>query len=410
MHGCGPLVPPTVGEPRPLRHQIFERVRAAGAIARGDVARELGISPATVTTVTNELIDRCLLREFETERETSRGRPRTSIGVVPEAHLVVGLKISDLDHTAVLIDFAGETLASVTVTRPAPFENETQLGTLVEDIVDAVCKAGGVKRATLSAIGVGIPGFVEHTTGIVRWSPVLTEDNVALQSLLSERLGLPSKIDNDANLATLAELWFGTGRADSDFAVVTIEHGVGMGIVINHRLFRGAMGLGLELGHTKVQMSGALCRCGQRGCLEAYLADYALAREAVTVLGPHAFETSDNAQIIEALYGRAQKGDDIAGSIFKRAGSYLALGLSNVANLFDPNRIILSGARMKYDLLYSPEVLAEAGDLAVIPNRNAPRIEVHAWGDLIWARGAAALALDHVCDTTLGSNEETRAQ
>ena len=105
-----------------------------------------------------------------------------------------------------------------------------------------------------------------------------------LAAAASNRLGMPVAIDNDANLVAMAELWFGAGRDLSDFAVVTLEHGVGMGFVMNHRLYRGARNVGMEIGHTKVQLDGALCRCGQRGCLEAYLADYALAREATTAL------------------------------------------------------------------------------------------------------------------------------
>ncbi|MDZ7824614.1 MAG: ROK family protein [Ahrensia sp.] len=94
-----------------------------------------------------------------------------------------------------------------------------------------------------------------------------------------KKLGAPTYIDNDANLVTLAEQWFGKGRDVSDFAVVTIEGGIGMGVVLNHKIYRGAHGFGMEFGHTKMQLDGALCRCGQRGCLEAYVADYALVRE-----------------------------------------------------------------------------------------------------------------------------------
>src|SRR5690606_19716487 len=125
----------------------------------------------------------------------------------------------------------------------------------------------------------------------------------------------PVLIDNDANMVTLAELWFGAGRALNDFAVVTIEHGVGMGLVLNHRLYRGAMGQGMEIGHTKVQLDGALCRCGQRGCLEAYVADYALVREASTALnwGNRAHSTH---VMLESLYDHAKAGNVAARAIF----------------------------------------------------------------------------------------------
>ena len=114
---------------------------------------------------------------------------------------------------------------------------------------------------------------------------------------------------------------------------------------------------------TKVQLDGALCRCGQRGCIEAYVADYALAREATTALNWGHKESQPINVLLESLYDHAKAGNVTAKSIFRRAGRYLALGLSNVVNLFDPALIILSGERMRYDYLYAAETLAECAAL-----------------------------------------------
>jgi predicted NBD/HSP70 family sugar kinase len=253
-------------------------------------------------------------------------------------------------------------------------------------------------------VGIGLSGLVEHTTGTVPWSPLMSERNVPLQQRFEQRFGIKAQVDNDANMLTLAELWFGVGRSMSDFAVVTIEHGVGMGLVLNNRLFRGTRGMGLELGHTKVQLDGALCRCGRRGCLEAYLADYALAREAATALGSNSRNPQSPAILLETLYAEAKSGNAIARSIFRRAGRYLSVGLSNVVQLFDPELIILSGERMRFDYLYAEEVLAEMRMLDLPDGRVPSRIEVHAWGDYVWARGATALALAAVTDGALADS------
>jgi predicted NBD/HSP70 family sugar kinase len=205
-------------------------------------------------------------------------------------------------------------------------------------------------------------------------------------------------------------LWFGSGRGLSDFAVVTIEHGLGMGLVMNHRLFRGSQGLGMELGHTKVQLDGALCRCGQRGCLEAYVADYALAREAATALNWGHKEGQSLSVLLEGLFDHAKAGNATARSIFRRAGRYLAVGLSNVINLFDPELIILSGERMRYDYLYAAETLAEIENLAIVTGRKRVPIEIHAWGDMLWAHGAAALALSIVSENQVSALREIAAQ
>jgi predicted NBD/HSP70 family sugar kinase len=238
------------------------------------------------------------------------------------------------------------------------------------------------------------------------WSPILSERDCEVALAATARLGRPVHVDNDANLVALAELWFGVGRELADFAVVTIEHGVGMGLVINHRLYRGARGVGLELGHTKVQLDGALCRCGQRGCLEAYVADYALAREAATALNTMNRDGQPINILLESLFDHAKAGNAAARTIFRRAGRYLAVGLANVVNLFDPGLIILSGERMRYDYLYAADTLAEMDSLMLNANRPPPKIEVHAWGDMLWAHGAAALALSAVTETALSTTRE----
>ncbi len=406
--GVGPLIQPFSESLRPLRQQVFERIRAAGTLPRVQVAKELGVSPASVTSITSELIESGLIEEVSMPREgdTSRGRPPVALGVRPGAHKVAGIKLSDREHTAVIVDFAGRLLASEAIPRRPGEECLADLMAGAEMLLDRVCAKASIERSALSALGLGLPGFVDAASGFVHWSPVLRERGADLSKAAADRLGLPVHVDNDANLVALAELWFGAGRQLADFAVVTIEHGVGMGLVLNHRLYRGARGLGTELGHTKVQLDGALCRCGQRGCLEAYVADYALAREAATALNLMHREGQSLSVLLESLFDHAKAGNTAARSIFRRAGRYLAVGLANVVNLFDPGLIILSGERMRYDYLYAADTLAEMDNLMLPAGRPQPRIEVHAWGDLLWAHGAAALALSAVTDSVLGQARE----
>lgn len=410
--GVGPLIPPLSDQQRPLRQQIFERVRAAGSIPRVQLAKELGVSPASVTTITSELIETGLIEEVSAAREVDggRGRPAVALGVRAGARRVAGMKLSDREHTAVVVDFAGNLIADDAVSRrPGPMTLPELLQS-VETLLDRVCARAGLSRADLSAVGIGVPGFVDSQEGLALWSSVLTDRGVPLAAEVSARLNLPVWIDNDANLVALAEQWFGAGRGLSDFAVVTIEHGVGMGFVMNHRLYRGTHRVGMELGHIKVQLDGALCRCGQRGCLEAYVADYALAREATTALNWGHREGQSISVLLESLYDHAKAGNATARSIFGRAGRYLAVGLSNVVNLFDPSLIILSGERMRYDYLYAAETLDEMQKLAIDTGRPLPPIEIHAWGDLLWAHGAAALALSAVSEALLVQTREIAAQ
>ena len=403
--GCGPLLALPQDDTRPLRQQVFEQVRANGQMPRMDVARKLNISPGSVTTITSDLIARGLLQEVEdSHRGPSRGRPPIALRVAPQSRFVVGMKLSDERHTAVLLDLAGTIIAEAHVASASLRQSTEDMLTEVSSLMDRLLQKSGRVMSDISAVGIGLPGLVDASLGIVKWSPVMLDTDMPLRDLLSKTLGLPVSLDNDTNLLTLAELWFGAGRGISNFAVVTIERGVGMGLVLNNRLFRGALGPGMELGHTKVQLDGALCRCGQRGCLEAYVADYAIIREAGTAFERDPRAESSAVSMIETLYDEANAGNEAALAIFNRAGRFLSVGLANIVQLFDPERIILSGERMRYDYLNVDDVLNEMNSMILPAGRAPTPVDIHAWGGSVWAKGAAALALSDVTDALLGEN------
>ncbi|RED12152.1 ROK family transcriptional regulator [Pontivivens insulae] len=379
------------------RDLIFARIRAAGEIARVDIARDLGISPATVTTLTAAMMNEGLIEETHDTPNNgkARGRPRVSLRLCADAHVVAGLKLGDKVTSLVILDFQGRILAeSFMRTRLDPADPDALIYHVRATLTDGLNKAGLVME-DLSAIGIGVPGFVDASRGVVHWCPLLPERNVAVGPALTAALGRPVFIDNDVNLLAMAELWFGVGRTMRDFLVVTIEQGVGMGIVINNRLYRGTRGRGVEFGHMKIQPEGALCRCGQRGCLEAYVADYALLREAGTAL-PHA---PDNpSERLEQLFAEAKAGNMAARSIFRRAARQFSIGLANICNIFDPELVILSGEQMRYDYLYSGDVQAEMAANSLDLGGEPVEFRVHKWEDQLWAKGAGAYALDRLSD------------
>ncbi|MEO1153014.1 MAG: ROK family protein [Pseudomonadota bacterium] len=393
--GCGPNAAPAGDPILPLRQRVFEAVRAAGQLPRVDVAKTLGVSPGTVTVIASDLLGQGVLEEVDAApSERTRGRPPVALQVRPGAAHVAGIKFGADSHSGVVIDLAGGVVAEATL--PRRFR-KTTAGEMLEEaaqLLDLLRSAAGFDR--FDALGLGLPGAIRHDTGMMLWSPLVEDADVPIREMAARAFGLPVEIDNDVNLLTLAELWYGAGRDLTDFAVVTIEHGVGMGLVIDNRVYRGANGVGLELGHTKVQLDGALCRCGQRGCLEAYVADYALVREASIALELDRDHSEPMPQVLERLYAQAKDGNEAARAIFRRAGRYLALGIANVTNLFDPTKVILSGERLRYDYLYNEEVLSEMQAHTLHALGGPMRVEINAWGNHVWARGAATLALDSV--------------
>lgn len=386
------------------RRAILTAIRRMRRAARVDLARETGISAATVTSITAHLVEQGLVEEvFDEEsaggRGSARGRPPVLLRIRPEAFLVAGAKISEDHITVTLMDFEGNELLHHVTPMPRHSEAAESVVAHLEAATLAALERLGREIGALGCLGVGLPGFVDAVAGLVHWSPCFRARGVNFGALLGAAFPCPVFLDNDANLATLAEQWFGYGRGQAEFLVVTIEHGVGMGMVLDHHLYRGARGIGAEFGHTKVVIDGALCRCGQRGCLEAYIADYALLREAPLVLDS-ADPVSPQAAL-DALFAAAKAGDPIARSIFDRAGRMLGVALANLVNIFDPALIIFSGEQMRYDFLYGAQVLEEMRANALALDRPPPEVRVHKWGDRLWAMGAAALAIDGLTDRIL---------
>ncbi len=404
--GCGPLLDRGQTAPLSLRQQVFQHVRSSGRAARAEITRALGISAGSATTITADLIASGILTEVSTpSREPGRGRPPVALEVVGEAGYAIGIKLSFKRHSAVLCDFSGNVIATASNSASDKRRSTADLLAEISGLIERVFDSSEFSINDVGAVGIGLPGIVDKDSGLVRWSSLLTDTNVDLVEAFADRFSVPLFVDNDTNMLTLAELWFGVGRSKDDFAVVTIENGVGMGLVVGNQLYRGTHGMGLELGHTKVQLDGALCRCGQRGCLEAYLGDYALSREAATALDCDGSGPNDQDALLELLFEQAKSGHSAAEVIFQRAARYLAVGLSNVVQLFDPPIIILSGKRTRYDYLYADEMLSEMQKMTLSEGRSACEVEVHFWDDLDWARGATVPALTAMTDKLVGGQE-----
>jgi predicted NBD/HSP70 family sugar kinase len=169
-----------------------------------------------------------------------------------------------------------------------------------------------------------------------------------------------------------------------------------MGIVIGGQLYRGARGSGGEFGHTKVRLEGALCRCGQRGCLEAYLADYALRREALGLglVGPE-MPLED---VVPHVLNLAADQNAMAESVVRQAQRMFALGLANLVNIFDPELIIIAGTQTRFDHLFAEVVHEEMRKSIVSIDRPPPDLVAHIGGNRMWTMGAAAHALQFVQD------------
>ncbi len=256
--------------------------RSCNQISRSELAAVTGLSQATISSIVSHLIEEGALIEEDSipVAARGRGRPLVALKLHPSYMHVAGVKIATHQIVVSLTDFTGDVLASENIACEPLDLSPAQLATFVAKAVRTCLKQANKTLDEVSGIGVGLPGFVEAESGTVFWSPVFKGRNVEFGQLLRSRFAAPVFIENDANLVTLAEHWFGLAKGLQHVIVITIEHGTGSGLILNGRLFRGARGIGAEFGHTKVVFGGPICQCGQHGCMETHTAGFAILREA----------------------------------------------------------------------------------------------------------------------------------
>lgn len=376
---------------------ILNTIRKAGPISRVEIAELTGQSRAAVTNITARLIKEKMIFEKETEPSTSRGRRRVLLGLNPAAAYVVGVKLSAFQVSFAVTDMQADVLSSLIVPVRIGKRSVEFVANLIEDGIRHCVAEARLNMRKISGIGIGIPGLVDSHKGITYWSPLYRRGNTTLRELIQDRFKIKTLIENDANTVTLAQQWFGEGRGVDNFIVVTVEHGVGMGIVVNGQLYRGLNGIGAELGHMVILPGGAQCRCGKRGCIEAYVADYRILQSAIEAGKAGKWECPDYSSLtIEEVTGIARKGEPALRKIFKKGGEILGLGISGLVQIFNPEKVIIAGEGVRAgDLLF--KAMHKTIEKHTTPEMyETLQIVIQKWQDTDWARGAASMALQEL--------------
>lgn len=358
---------------------IFHVIHRRGPVSRADIAAQLSLSPAAVTNITSDLIARELIYEARPAEASGVGRPGILLAVAYDQAQVVGIKLSNAALTCAVTNLNAEVLA--TLAQPL---SVTSPDVVVQAVARAIADLGS---PPVAALGLSLPGVVDADNTTIRYSPLLGWEQVPIGRLLSDRLGFPVVVENDVNALALAEAWYGCGRDHPSFLVVTLGRGIGLGIILNGEVYRGAAGGAGELGHILLDPEGPATKYARAGTLEAYLSDEALLRDA----GRYGVPLAPGAGP-EDLLAQAQLGHPTALELYRSAGSLLGRALSILTNIFAPSLIILGGEGMRaadYLLPSAREVLRSAsfGDLG-----ERVELVVDTWGDDAWARGAAGLA------------------
>jgi predicted NBD/HSP70 family sugar kinase len=381
------------------RFDVLQTIRLHdNQISRSELSDRTGLSQATISSIVGHLVGEGALIEDVAFGLgiRGRGRPLVMLRLNPAYTHVVGVKISTHQIVFSVTDFVGNVVASDTIPLEPRKLTPPQLIAFVVRGVRACLKKVGKTIGDVSGIGVGLPGFIDSHRGIAFWSPVFTSPNVNFRELLQTKFDVPVFVENDANLVTLAEHWFGMAKGLENAVVVTIEHGTGSGLIFNGKLYRGAQGLAAEFGHTKLVFDGPLCQCGERGCLETHTAAFAILHEAAKAgfrVPKRPLEYHERSRLIQIIIARAEAGDQSMARIFEQMGRYLGLGIANLVNLLNPQRVVICQGSIRCAHLYEDSLRAVAEQMVIPPLKRNLEIVIHHWGDEVWARGAASLVL-----------------
>ncbi|WP_188188715.1 ROK family transcriptional regulator [Nonomuraea sp. SYSU D8015] len=299
---------------------VLDAIHRTGPHTRAALAEMTGLTKTTVSSLVADLLEAGVVTESGAVRGGERGRPGVAVSLSGHRVATLGLEIN-IDYLAACVVDLARTVR-LRRTRPADNRNSNPADILerLRDLVKETTAEAEESGLRIIGAALAVPGTVEG--GVLRNAPHLGWRDVRVADLID----LPFAIDNEANLAALGELWFGS--RDTDFLYVSGEIGIGAGLVVDGTVFRGTYGLAGELGHVVVVPDGPACRCGGRGCLEVYAGQDAL-------LGP----LDSVAELVAAL----GSGDRRALEACERAGHALGVALTSAVHLLDPGRIVLGG-------------------------------------------------------------------
>ena len=372
---------------------VLRHVAAEGSRSRAQIAAETGLTRGTVSSLVTELIDLRLVRETG-EATSPRGIGRPGVALeLGDVVVGVGLEVN-VDYVAVSVE---DLTGAVRYERRRYGDNRDsspgpvldRLGTTAREALEAA------ERDALRPVGisVAVPGLVEEASGTMVFAPNLGWYDLPVAAEIEARLGLPVHVENESNLAALAEHWTGAAVGIDDFVCVFGEVGVGGGIVLGGRLFRGSHGFGGEFGHISVDPDGAACACGSRGCVETLVGQESIARAAG--ISP---TTGRSRSLTDELVRRATAGEPEVTRVLAEAGHSLGIALASTFNVLDLQAVVLGGcfgplAPWLVDevrqTLEQRSLAARSGSFQVLPS---------AFGDGAAVRGAAALSLRRVLD------------
>jgi glucokinase-like ROK family protein len=394
-----------IGQPELLkeinRSRVFGILKNTRIVSRSDLAQQTGLSRATIAIMADQLLRAGLVEEIGLGNSTG-GRPPTLLRFNPNAAYALGAHLRDRSWSVVVTNLDAQVLTRLDV----PLANDTP-ETTVEALtagVATIAEQFGRQRI-LPAIGLGTPGLVDMTAGVVKTAPDVGWTDVPIRDMVEHATGLKVFVANRSKVGALAEFWYGATRAASDLVYIAIGTGVSAGIIHQGQLYMGANSSAGEVGHITVLPEGPLCPCGNRGCLQQLIAGPSIAsrtRERMRVGSDSALHTlvGHHPELITApmVFQAAEQGDALACEIVSEIARYLGIAVANIINLFNPEMIILGGPIGEAGRVLLEPLQIELRRRALTHLLSAVQITTSTLGPDASAIGAAALVLQQASD------------
>jgi predicted NBD/HSP70 family sugar kinase len=370
------------------RLRVIRALRDEGQISRAEIARRTGLSRSTVSSLVADLqADGLVVERPEPglAHGSQGGRPPILLSFDASAGAAVGIDFGHSHLRVAVSDLASTILAERSQPLDTDHDAQEGLDVAAELVVEALADAG-VDRAAVIGAGMGLPGPIESGEGVVGTSAILPGwIGMTAQAEMRRRLEIPVMVDNDANLGALAEAAFGAGRDAGDLIYLKVSSGIGGGLILNGRLYRGSGGLAGELGHVLVDPEGIVCRCGNRGCLETVAATGAL----IDLLRRSHGEDFT----VEAMLRAARDGDVGCRRVIHDAGRALGQVVATLTNVLNPELFVVGGHLAAAGDLLLDGVRESVARAALPETSRGARVVAGVLGDRAHVLGALALVV-----------------
>ena len=325
-------------------------------ISRADLARRTSLSRSTVSAIVTDLLGTSLVKEGRAGVSNGGRRP-ILLQFQDRSSFIIGLELGATHVSCVLTDLRCNVRASWSAPVPVRDEPKVALEKMTM-AVHSVLDAGGVHPSNVLGIGVAVPSPVDNERPGKLLPLILPKwEGYNIATHLEDSFTRPVFVDNDANLGALGELWWGAGAFARDLAYIKVATGIGAGLIINSRIFRGSGGIAGEIGHTSIDPNGPQCICGLKGCLATFVGTPALLERAKQTM--RASRSNRPAPTsIDELVDAALEGEPSSVELMRYTGNKLGIGIANLLNLLNPKMVVLGGG------------IARAGDLVLDPIRE----------------------------------------